>query len=192
MQRWLSPGRWLLPAVALWWGMRFAGLLAMRAFREIPMEPAQLAMGLAFDVLLLQAFFLLGRATWTTAPASSAPGTSPQPGSYRLLWLVPVASGLTLAVLRSVDTAGCFFGLAHMTETMWQHIAPGSLGYVLTAPFAAAAVAVFAVAAALIFAGRQDARQWQARPAVCPALAQPGVGWRWGRCAAWPHPRWPP
>lgn len=158
MLRGLGPTWWLLPAVALWWGMRLAGLLAMRAFRELPFEAMQLANGLLFDVLILQAFFLLGRATW---PASAE--SPPEAGPKRHLWWLAVAAGVTLAVLRSVDTAGCFFGLAHMTETMWRHIAPGSLGYVLTGPFAAAVGGIAAVAMALIFAGRRDARAWQAR-----------------------------
>ncbi len=155
-----KPGPWLLPAVALWWTLRLAGLVAMRAFGEIPLEPVQLAMGLLFDVLMLSGLFGLARASGT-GKGSWLRGTA---------WLALLTLGMTL--LRVADTVACFFGLSHMTETMWQHIAPGSLGYVLTLPFVATIAGVVAMAGALLFAALRDAKSWRNRPAVTEDAAR--------------------
>lgn len=147
----LLPGPWFWLTVAGWWAFRFAGLIAMRAFGGLPLHPGHLAQGLLFDGLLVYALF-------SPATAAAALGQTSHRGRARLASAVFLVLATGVALLRLVDTAACWFGLAHLTEGMWQHIAPGSLGYALTWEFAGAMAGLAAIVAALNWAAARDSR----------------------------------
>lgn len=155
LQTLLRPGRWFFVALLVWWLLRAAGLYAMRAFGELPFAPGDFATALLFDGLLLWGLFLRAR-------AHRLLGASPS--SALRTWLRPILAievpvlALVMTTLRVTDVIVCYFNLAHLTETTWKHVSPGSLGYASDPRVVGLLAGIGLVATALAGAAWRDAR----------------------------------
>jgi hypothetical protein len=151
----LLPRGWFVAAVLLWWALRGVGLYMMRAFGELPFEAFDFANALLFDGLMMWGIFLRARAFRLL---SCSPESTLRSVLRPLLAVeVPVLIFL-MTLLRVVDVVSCYFSLSHADETLWHHVAPGSLGYATDPRVVLALVGIAAVAGAVAALAARDAR----------------------------------
>lgn len=151
---WLPGRAWLL-ALALWWGLRAAGLVAMRAFVDLEVDPLELTLGFALDLAMVAGIL---------APASAARQAASNSGRRALLastWALATVATL----FRATDVVTCYFALAHTNESTWAHISAGSIGYAADPRMVAALLAVALAGGALTAIGYVDGRRRSLSPA---------------------------
>ncbi len=131
------------------------GLYAMRAFSDVPMAALDLAAGVILDVLVIGGLFARMRARAILKNAFAAGVESPVMRGFAWVLLIEVCVVAFVAVvLRIGDTVTCYFALSHVTEAIWHHISPGSLGYVSDPRVVAVLAAMAAAAAILVWLSR--------------------------------------
>ena len=154
---WL-PARPALFVLALWWGLRVLGLMAMRAFVDLEVDPVELGSGFALDGLMVAAL---------VAPAAAARNAA---GGARRGWLFaawPLATSATF--FRAADVVTCYFALAHANESTWAHVSAGSIGYLADPRLLAAFAAVASAGAAIVWMGWRDGAHRALRPSGAAA-----------------------
>ena len=155
LQALLAPGWRFGLVVGLWWLLRAAGLYAMRAFSDVPLDAFALANGLLFDAMMIWGLFLRARAHRLLSSGPRSTLTT----SLRLILAVEVPLlALVMTALRGIDVIACYFALSHATEDVWHHVSPGSLGYWEDPRVLGSAAALLLISGGLVALARADAK----------------------------------